>query len=47
MKKTTLYILVLFILISSCKTQIAVNELANTITSDELKEMLYVYASDD
>ena len=47
MKKSLFYLVFLLILSSSCKTQIAVNELANTITSEELKEMLFVYASDE
>lgn len=47
--KKTLFILTLlvFIAVSSCKKPAELDDLSASITQDELKEMLYTYASDE
>lgn len=47
MRTTKLLLLVLVMAFTSCKSQVEVNEFADLITADNLKELLTIYASDD
>ena len=40
------FLVVLFIITSSCKAQVEVNSFAESITSENLKNLLYTYSSD-
>ena len=47
MRNYLYFLVVLFFITSSCKAQIEENIYAESITSENLKDLLYTYSSDD